>query len=202
VSESSTASSLEHLARLTAALRAFGAEVPRIERWGRQLADTVLRGGRLLAAGNGGSAAEAQHLTGELVGRYTTERRPFSALALHADSSSFTAIGNDYGAEEAFSRQVHAHGRPGDVLLVLTTSGRSPNVLAALEAGAEIGLTTWALTGRAPNPAQELADDALAVDASGPTVQEVHLVAIHLLCAALDAALPSLAGQAAKEGAR
>ena len=176
-----------HLAALAAPLRALEADVDRIDAWGRHLAHVLLGGGRLLAVGNGGSAAQAQHLTSELVGRYRDDRLPLSALALHAESSSYTAICNDYGVEEAFARQVRAHGRPGDVLFALTTSGRSANVLAALEAAADGGLTTWAVTGAAPNPAGELADDALCVDArSTATVQEVHLIVVHLLCAAVD----------------
>src|SRR5207248_10143521 len=136
-----------HLAALIEALPAVDQHVAHIETWGRHLAGVLTRGGRLLAAGNGGSAAEAQHLTSELVGRYRDDRRPFSALALHAESSSFTAIGNDYGAEEAFARQVWAHGRSGDVLLLLRTSGRSRNVIAVLEAAGQSGVTTWALAG-------------------------------------------------------
>ena len=176
-----------HLAALADPLRALEADVDRIGAWGRHLARVLLGGGRLLAVGNGGSAAQAQHLTSELVGRYREDRVPLSALALHAESSSYTAICNDYGAEEAFARQVRAHGRPGDVLFALTTSGRSANVLAAIEAAADGGLTTWAVTGPAPNPAGELADDALCVEAgAAATVQEVHLVVVHLLCAAVD----------------
>ena len=98
----------------------------------------------------GGSAAQAQHLTAELVGRYETEREPLSAICLHADTSSLTAISNDYGVDEAFARQVRAHGNPGDVLIALSTSGRSSNVLAAVAAAHERGLETWALTRRPP----------------------------------------------------
>jgi D-sedoheptulose 7-phosphate isomerase len=164
------------------------AELDRIDGWGRHLAGVLMRGGRLLAAGNGGSAAQAQHLTGELVGRYREDRRPFSAIALCTDSASVTAIGNDYGQDDVFARQVQAHGRAGDVLVLLSTSGESPNVIAAARAAAGERLTTWALTGRAPNPLAELADDVLAVATDyTPTVQEIHLVAIHLLCAAVDA---------------
>ncbi len=147
-------------------------------------------GGRLLAAGNGGSAAEAQHLTAELVGRYRDERIPLSAIALCAESAAVTAIGNDYGAEEMFARQVRAHGRPGDVLIALSTSGRSPNVLAAADAAAATGMVTWALTGAPGNPLALRADDCLAVDSPHTaTVQEIHLIAIHLLCAAVDESL-------------
>ncbi len=179
-----------HLADHSRAVAAFHDQLPRLERWGSRLADVFDGGGRLLAAGNGGSAAEAQHLTSELVGRFLDERRPLSALALHAESSSVTAILNDYGAAEVFARQVRAHGRPGDVLVLLSTSGRSPNVLAAADAGREVGLTVWALTGPGPNPLLERADDAVCVQAgSTATIQELHLVGVHMLCAAVDAAL-------------
>jgi D-sedoheptulose 7-phosphate isomerase len=177
-----------HLDALHDALAGLRAEAPRIERWGRTLADVLLDGGRLLACGNGGSAAEAQHLTAELVGRYVDERLPLSAIALHADTSSLTAIGNDYGACEAFARQVRAHGRPGDVLVVLSTSGRSENVVCAAQAASACGMATWALTGAGPNPLADACDEALCVPAATTaTVQEAHLVAVHLLCAAVDA---------------
>jgi len=180
-------SASEHLDALQVALAGLQSERERLEDWGRALAGRLLDGGRLLAVGNGGSAAQAQHLTAELVGRYQTERRPLSALCLHSDGSSFTAICNDYGAEEAFARQVHAHARPGDVLLALSTSGRSPNVLAAVHAAADCGVTTWAVTGAAPNPLAELCDDAVCLaGATTATVQELHLVGIHMLCAAVD----------------
>ena len=178
----------EHLAALAQPLAQLYEDVDRIGAWGRHLARVLVTGGRLLAAGNGGSAAQAQHLTSELVGRYREERAALSALALHAESSSFTAISNDYGPDEAFARQVRAHGRPGDVLLVLTTSGRSSNIVAALETAHDGGLTAWALTGPAPNPACDGADDSICVDAPlTATIQEVQQVAIHLLCAAVDA---------------
>jgi phosphoheptose isomerase len=179
-----------HLAALAAGLVALESELHRIDAWGRWLARTLSAGGRLLAVGNGGSAAQAQHLTSELVGRYRDERPPFSALALHAETSCLSAIANDYGFEEAFARQVRAHGRPGDVLVALSTSGRSANVLAAAEAAADGGLAVWALTGPAPNPLAERADEVVAVDASvAATVQEVHQVVIHLLCASFDEAV-------------
>ena len=176
-----------HLAALTAALGSLEAEVDKVDGWGRYLAEVLMGGGRLLAAGNGGSAALAQHLTGELVGRYRDDRPAFSALALCSETSSLTSITNDYGAMEAFARQVRAHGRPGDVLVALSTSGRSPNVLAAVEAARGCDLTTWALTGRPPNPLAEACDDAVCADAPATaTVQEIHQVVVHLLCAAFD----------------
>ena len=183
-----------HLAALSAPLAALEHELARLQDWGGQLARVLLGGGRLLAVGNGGSAAQAQHLTGELVGRYRDDRAPLSALPLHADSSSFTAIGNDFGAEEAFARQVRAHGRPGDVLVALSTSGRSANILAAVDAAVGGGLAAWAFTGPAPNPLAELADDAVCVAAAtAATVQEVHQVLLHLLCEAVEAELAASA---------
>jgi D-sedoheptulose 7-phosphate isomerase len=178
-----------HLSRLSAALTAVDDETETIASWGRKLAAVLTGGGRLLACGNGGSAAEAQHLTAELVGRFRDDRRPYAAIPLHADTSSVSAIANDFGAQEVYARQVRAHGRPGDVLMCLSTSGSSPNVLAAALAARECGLTTWALTGPAPNPLADLCDDALPVAAADTaTVQEVHLAVIHMLCHALEEA--------------
>src|SRR3954470_3751889 len=116
------------------------------------LAATLSGGGRLLALGNGGSAAQAQHLSAEIVGRYRDDRPPYSAIALCTEGAALTAIGNDYGVEHMFARQVAGHGRPGDILLALSTSGGSPNVLAALAAATTARMTTLALTGAAPNP--------------------------------------------------
>jgi D-sedoheptulose 7-phosphate isomerase len=193
----------DHVDALACGLAAMSSEADRIERWGRHLARILARDGRLLAAGNGGSAAQAQHLTGELVGRYRDDRRPYSAIPLCTDSASVTAIGNDYGADEVFARQVRAHGRPGDVLVVLSTSGGSPNVIAAAEAATRAGLTVWALTGRAPNALERIADEAVAVPSDyTPTVQELHLVAIHMLCAAIDAAALNVISLAAAREAR
>jgi rfaE bifunctional protein nucleotidyltransferase chain/domain/rfaE bifunctional protein kinase chain/domain len=174
-----------HVQALATALPLLDAD--RLQTWGRILADRLPAGARLLVAGNGGSAAEAQHLTAELVGRFRSDRAPLSAIALHADSSSVTAIANDYGVEEIFARQVHAHARPGDVLLLLSSSGSSPNVLAAARTGRELDLDVWALTGPAPNPLAEASHQAVCVDAEQvATIQECHLVAVHVLCAALD----------------
>ncbi|HWH34019.1 MAG TPA: SIS domain-containing protein [Acidimicrobiales bacterium] len=179
-----------HLAALRRPLVALEADLARLEGWGTHAARVLCGGGRLLAVGNGGSAAQAQHLTSELVGRYRDERQPLSAISLHAETSALTAIANDYPPDELYARQVRAHGRPGDILVALSTSGRSPNVLAAVRAGTERGLRTWALTGRSPNPLVALADDAVSVDAPyTATVQEVHQVAVHLLCAAVDVAV-------------
>lgn len=184
----------QHVSELATALETLREHSALLARWGSELGELLPAGGRLLVAGNGGSAAEAQHLTAELVGRYLDERQPLSALCLSAETSSLTAILNDYGAEEVFGRQVQAHGRTGDVLLLLSTSGRSPNVLRAAERAHACGLRVWAMTGGRPNPLAVLADEVLAVPAgSTATVQEVHLVAVHAVCAAVDAHLAARA---------
>jgi D-sedoheptulose 7-phosphate isomerase len=155
----------DHLDELITAARGFGPCVDLADRWGTRLAAVLDAGGRLLAAGNGGSAAQAQHLTAELVGRYRHDRPP----------------------EELFARQVEAHGRPGDVLVLMSTSGRSPNIVAAAERGRHVGLQVWSFTGPGPNPLADAADEALCADATyTATVQELHLVALHALCAGLD----------------
>ncbi|HLM18436.1 MAG TPA: SIS domain-containing protein [Acidimicrobiia bacterium] len=182
----------EHVDATTRAVGALLDDIDRIERWGRRLAHVLANGGRLLVAGNGGSAAHAQHLTSELVGRYREERMPLSAIALHGETSTVTAVLNDYGAEEVFARQVRAHGRPGDVFIALSTSGRSPNLLRAAEAAHAHGLHVWAITGPSPCVLATLADDALCIAApSTAVIQEVHQVAVHLLCEALESSLPS-----------
>ena len=179
-----------HLAGLEQALGALEHDLAKLESWGAQLAAVLRAGGRLLAAGNGGSAAQAEHLAAELLGRYRDERAPLAALALSAEGAAITAIGNDYAFEDIFARQVSAYGRPGDVLVALSTSGRSPDVLAAVAAARAAGVTVWALTGPRPNPLAKASDDAVAVAAATvANVQEVHQVVIHLLCAALDRAL-------------
>jgi len=192
-----------HCSELAEALRQFSAHAAAVTaEWGAELARVLCGGGRLLAAGNGGSAAQAQHLTAELVGRFHDERPGFSALALHADTSATTAIGNDYGFDELYARQVAAHGRPGDVLALLSTSGRSANLLAAAEAGHQAGLQVWALTGPVPNPLAARADRVLPVGArSTATVQELHLLAVHLLCAAFDTAVLGGAGATGHDSA-
>lgn len=177
----------EHEEDLALGLASLRAQADMLERWGAWLADGLGAGGRLLVAGNGGSAAEAQHLTAELVGRFLADRRPLSAVALTAETSSLTAIVNDYGPDEIFARQVEAHGRPGDVLVLLSTSGSSPNVVRAAERGRRVGLTVWGMTGPGPNPLSYRCHETLTVAApTTAAVQAVHLVAIHALCATVD----------------
>jgi len=185
------ASDVTHCDDLMRALTGFrGYAGPLLRRWGTSLATTLDGGARLLVAGNGGSAAQAQHLSAELVGRYRDDRPPFSAVALHADTSATTAIANDYGVQEIFARQVAAHGRAGDVLMLLSTSGASANLLVAADQAHRLGMPVWALTGPAPNPLADSADDALCIEAAtSATVQELHLVAVHMLCEAFDEAV-------------
>ncbi len=177
----------EHLAVSTEGLASLAGELGRLERWGAFLRVRLEQGGRLLVAGNGGSAALAHHLAGELVGRYDRERPPFSAFALCADTAGLTAIGNDYGYDEVFARQVDAHGRPGDLLITLSTSGRSPNLLRAADSARTRGLISWGVTGPAPNPLGNVVDDLLAIPCpDAPCVQDVQQVAVHLLCLAFE----------------
>ncbi|WBB69782.1 SIS domain-containing protein [Micromonospora sp. WMMD812] len=181
-----------HLANLAAALLPYRDCERLLAGWGETLARLLAGGGRLLVAGNGGSAAEAQHLTAELVGKLRDDRQPLSAIALHAETSAVTAIANDYGYDEVFARQVRAHGRIGDVLLLLSTSGASGNLLAAARAARDTGLRCWAFTGPAPNPLADACDEVLAVASpDSQVVQELHLVSTHVLCEYVDQALPA-----------
>lgn len=175
-----------HVDRLARALPALQAATPVLARWGEDLGRRLLAGHRLLAAGNGGSAAEAQHLTAELVGRFDGDRRPLSAIALHADTSSLSAIGNDYGFRQVYARQVRAHARPGDVVLMFSTSGRSENLVEAAAAATALGLTSWAVTGPGPNPLAAACTEAVCLPGDTATVQEMHLAALHMLCRAVE----------------
>ncbi len=141
-------------------------------------------GGKLLAAGNGGSAAEAQHLTGELVGRLhpARERGALPAIAIHADTSTLTAVGNDYGYDQVFARQVEAIGRTDDVLVVLSTSGASTNLLNAVDAASHLGMVTVGLLGPGVQPLHERCTHVLGVPSDSlQAIQECHLVLVHVL---------------------
>ncbi len=149
---------------------------------------TLRGGGKLLICGNGGSAAEAAHFSTELVGRYAKDRRALPAIALSADGSLLTCVGNDYGYEHAFSRQVAGLARPGDLLIVLTTSGNSANILAALAEAKRLGLASIAFLGRGGGQARGLATVDLIVPGNhGPSTQEAHLFLIHYFCKFIDA---------------
>jgi phosphoheptose isomerase len=150
----------------------------------------VVTGGKVLAFGNGGSASDAEHLVAELVGRFEGERRPLPAVALTANSSVVTAISNDYGYEPLFVRQVQALGAPGDVAVGISTSGKSRNVEAALDAAKAIGMVTIALTGRDGGPMGIRADIHVNVpEQATPRIQEVHRTVMHAMCSLVDRAL-------------
>ncbi|HEX6968698.1 MAG TPA: SIS domain-containing protein [Micromonosporaceae bacterium] len=191
-----TASLLDaHLAGLASTLLPYQKAAGMLGRWGTELAWHLGHGGRLLVAGNGGSAAQAQHLAAELVGKLREDRTPLSAIALCAETSSLTAIGNDYGFGDVFARQVRAHGRRNDILILLSTSGKSENLLAAARVARAEGLRCWALTGQLPNPLAEASDEALAVPSRDTqVVQELHLVSVHVLCEYVDLVLPTVLG--------
>jgi len=140
-------------------------------------------GGKLLIAGNGGSAGDAQHIAGEFLSRLNFDRNPLPAIALTTDTSVLTAVGNDYGFEKVFARQVSGLGRAGDVFLAISTSGRSPNVIAALKSAREIGMTTIGFTGSSGNLMQPLCDLCLlAPSDQTPLIQQIHIVAAHAIC--------------------
>lgn len=144
-------------------------------------------GGRLLVAGNGGSAADAQHIAAELTGRFMRERRPFPALALHANTSALTAIGNDYGFEHVFAREVTAHGRRGDVLLAISTSGNSPNILRAIEVGRNMSMHVIGLAGESGGKMRQVCDLCLCIPStSTPRIQEMHITIGHAICELLE----------------
>ncbi len=163
-------------------------ELPAIVAAGALIAETLAAGGKVLLCGNGGSAADAQHLAAELVGRFVVERRGLPAIALTTDTSALTAIGNDYGYEQVFRRQVEALGRPGDVLIAITTSGTSKNVVAAADAARALGLKVVALTGARGRAFVDACDAGVAVP-SGDTarIQECHIAIGHAWCAQVDA---------------
>lgn len=153
----------------------------------RAMAASLARGGKILLCGNGGSAADCQHIAAEFVNRFKLERPPLPAVALTTDTSILTAIGNDYGFDQLFLKQVQALGRAGDVLVALSTSGGSPNVLSALRAAKERDMLTVGLTGGGGGAMLALCDFPLLVpDKNTPLVQEVHIAVGHLLCELVD----------------
>jgi D-sedoheptulose 7-phosphate isomerase len=161
-----------------------------VERAARLVADAMAAGGQVLFCGNGGSAADAQHLAAELVGRLALERPAYRAVALTTDTSVLTAVGNDYGYAEVFARQVEAIGRPGDVLVAISTSGRSENVLRAAAAAGRGGLKVVAFLGPGRSPLDETADVVLHVDGDAPgLVQQGHITVGHALCGWVEARL-------------
>lgn len=153
-------------------------------------AASLRRGGKLLIAGNGGSAADAQHIAGEIVGRMLYDRAPLAAVALTTDTSVLTAVGNDYGYEAIFERQVLGIGKSGDIFLGISTSGNSPNVVRALAAARDHGLATLGFTGAGGGRMRDLCDLLFAApSAQTPIVQQLHITAAHILCALVEHAI-------------
>ena len=165
-----------------------------IDAAGKMWIDSLREGGKILLAGNGGSAADAQHLATELVGRFE-RNNGFPALALTVDSSCLTALGNDFGFDQVFRQQVLALGRPGDLLVGITTSGNSANVVSALEAARSAGLRTLALTGAEGGKAERVADLCIRVPSRRTCrIQEIHITLGHIWCELVEAALESPLG--------
>ena len=168
----------------------FRQEKEKIFRAAEVVTEALRRGGKLLVFGNGGSAADAQHLAGEMVNRFRRERAPLPALALTTDTSVLTAIANDYDFSQVFVKQVEAFGRPGDVALGISTSGNSPNVCLALERARDLGLFTIGLGGGDGGRLKEVAELSLLVPSrETPRIQEAHIFFIHLLCELVEEAL-------------
>ena len=173
----------EHLAVATA-LRPLAPDVDRVV---AIVAASLAAGGALLVCGNGGSAADAQHIAAELTGRFFRDRKPLRAMALHANSSSLTAIGNDYGYDEVFAREAAAHGREGDVLLAISTSGNSRNILRAIEVAREKPMSVVGLTGEGGGKMRDLCDVCFRVPSSStPRIQECHILIGHTICELLE----------------
>ncbi len=178
-------SSLLELAAL--ATRCAEVLAPEIERAGELLADCLVSGKKVLACGNGGSAADAQHFVAELVGRMMVERRALPAISLSSDPSVVTALGNDYGYEQLFARQVDAFGAEGDVLVAISTSGRSPNVLRAVASARNRGMRVIALLGEKGDASLRACEVCLHVPSGlTPRIQEVHMAVLHALCTAVE----------------
>ena len=165
---------------------------PAIDRAGKMMLTTLQRGGKLLICGNGGSAAEAAHFATELVGRYAKTRRSLPAIALSSDGSLLSCIGNDFGYDQVFARQVSGLAQSGDLLVVLTSSGNSSNIIAALHEAKRIGIESVSFLGRGGGKASGLATcDLIMPGNSGAAAQEAHLFLIHHFCELIDEAFPA-----------
>ncbi len=172
--------------------RILGGEISNIERCVELIFETFESGGKVLICGNGGSAADAQHIAAEFVGRYETERKALAAIALTTDTSALTALANDYNFERIFSRQVEALARPGDLLIAISTSGNSPNVNAAVMAARQIGCRTLGMTGAKGKKLASLCDECLMIPAERTArIQEAHITIAHIWCEIIDDKLKS-----------
>ena len=175
------------IAEHRAAIDRVAAMEPELRQAVMLIRDAFDAGRRLFICGNGGSAADAQHLAAELTGRFEKERRGFPAMALSTDTSALTSIGNDYGFDHIFSRQLEALATRGDVLVAITTSGNSPNIIKAVEQARVLGVRTIGLLGRDGGDCAELVDIPLVVGVTRTArIQEAHVLILHLLCEALD----------------
>ncbi len=160
---------------------------PEVSEAGRRIAAALAQGGKLMLCGNGGSAADAQHIASELTGRFIQERRPLAGIALTTDSSALTCIGNDYAFDEVFARQLRALGRAGDVLIGISTSGNSANVVKAVQAAREMGITVIGLLGRDGGALKPLSDVAIVVPSKVTArIQEAHILIGHTLCGLIE----------------
>ncbi|MBS1841125.1 MAG: D-sedoheptulose 7-phosphate isomerase [Acidobacteria bacterium] len=170
------------------------ASLPKLTREVSEVVDKIYAslaaGGHLFIAGNGGSAADAQHIAAELTGRYMLERPPFRAMALHCNSSALTAIGNDYGYDRVFARELSAHAKSGDVFLGISTSGNSANIMCAIEAARQLQVGVIGLTGESGGKMKDACDLCLRVPSSStPRIQEMHITIGHAICELLEARL-------------
>lgn len=173
--------------RIFSEIRSQDSLLVALEHASRACIDSLRNGGKILLAGNGGSAADAQHIAGELVSRYAFDRPGLPSVALTTDTSILTAVGNDYGYERLFARQVQALGQKGDVFIGYSTSGRSPNILMAFEEARSFGLVCVGFTGNRGGPMRDLCDHLLEVPSSDtPKIQEGHLLLGHILCGLIE----------------
>jgi len=176
------------LAEHRAAVDAVATMEPQLRQAAAMIRDVFAAGNRLFICGNGGSAADAQHFAAELTGRFEQERRAYPAMALTTDTSALTSIGNDYGFDHIFDRQVQALARSGDILVAISTSGNSPNIIKAIEQARALGVRTIGLLGRDGGACAELVDVPLVVNVPRTArIQEAHVLILHLLCEGFDA---------------
>jgi D-sedoheptulose 7-phosphate isomerase len=174
----------EHLETLQTLLRS---NINDIEQSGRMICDALIAGKKVLLCGNGGSAADAQHIAAELVGCYEKQRRAWPAIALTTDTSALTAVSNDLGYEQVFARQIAGLAQSGDIVIAISTSGRSKNVLKAVERARELGCRTIALTGASSDPLASMCDFTVAVPSNRTSrIQEAHITIGHLWCEMVD----------------
>lgn len=172
------------------AMRSLTGQAELIVRIGGVIAKSLRTGGSLLLCGNGGSASQCQHIAAEFTGRFRRERTGFRAISLTTDTSAMTAIGNDYGFDKIFARQVEAIGKRGDVLIAMSTSGNSPNIVAAVERAKQLGIITIGLTGQSKNKLAAMCDMTVAAPGKETsTIQECHLAALHAICEIAEAEL-------------